>query len=260
MAKRTSQKSDDDKDKRKKSDKSSKDDKKKDSKKSGTPSKSVKKEDTKKSDAPKKDETVKESEGADQSSKDSKRKTEVVSDESSAESAEKESDKAEKVAPAKAVPEKPKMNIGDITNRNVSEEMQESYLMYAMSVIVSRALPDVRDGLKPVHRRILYAMHKLGLKHSAKFLKSARIVGDVIGKYHPHGDTAIYDSMVRMAQDFSLRYPLVDGQGNFGSMDGDRAAAYRYTEARISRIAVAWISESLNCFINLPCASSFVFD
>ena len=118
--------------------------------------------------------------------------------------------------------------------RSLVDEMQDSYLDYAMSVIVSRALPDVRDGLKPVHRRILYAMWNIGLKSSAKFRKSATIVGEVLGKYHPHGDAAVYDSMVRMAQDFSMRYPLVWGQGNFGSMDGDRAAAYRYTEAKLS--------------------------
>ncbi|MCL5774878.1 MAG: DNA gyrase subunit A [Patescibacteria group bacterium] len=112
--------------------------------------------------------------------------------------------------------------------------MQESYLDYAMSVIVSRALPDVRDGLKPVHRRILYAMHEMGLRHNVKFRKSAAVVGDVLGKYHPHGDTAVYDSMVHMAQSFAMRYRLIDGQGNFGSMDGDGAAAMRYTEARMS--------------------------
>ncbi|MBI5421533.1 DNA gyrase subunit A, partial [Candidatus Peregrinibacteria bacterium] len=115
--------------------------------------------------------------------------------------------------------------------------MQESYLDYAMSVIVSRALPDVRDGLKPVHRRILYSMHELGLRSSAKYRKSATVVGDVLGKYHPHGDTAVYDSMVHMAQDFKMRYPLVNGQGNFGSMDGDNAAAMRYTEAKLQRIS-----------------------
>lgn len=115
--------------------------------------------------------------------------------------------------------------------------MQESYLDYAMSVIVNRALPDVRDGLKPVHRRILYAMWSIGLRSSAKFRKSATIVGEVLGKYHPHGDLAVYDSMVRMAQDFSLRYPLIKGQGNFGSMDGDRAAAHRYTEAKLAGIS-----------------------
>ncbi|MBN1258547.1 DNA gyrase subunit A [Candidatus Peregrinibacteria bacterium] len=120
--------------------------------------------------------------------------------------------------------------------REIVTEMEESYLDYAMSVIVSRALPDVRDGLKPVHRRILYSMHELGLRHAAKFRKSATVVGDVLGKYHPHGDSAVYDSMVRMAQDFAMRYPLVLGQGNFGSMDGDNAAAMRYTEAKMAKI------------------------
>ncbi len=133
--------------------------------------------------------------------------------------------------------EKIKPEIGYIKKRSIAQEMEESYLDYAMSVIISRALPDVRDGLKPVHRRILYAMHGLGLTASARFRKSATIVGDALGKYHPHGDTAVYDSLVRMAQDFSLRYPLVKGQGNFGSMDGDAAAAMRYTEARLSKIA-----------------------
>lgn len=128
-------------------------------------------------------------------------------------------------------------NIGLIKPRDIEREMQESYLDYAMSVIVSRALPDVRDGLKPVHRRILYAMHELGLRHNVKFRKSAAVVGDVLGKYHPHGDVAVYDSMVHMAQDFAMRYPLIDGQGNFGSMDGDTAAAMRYTEARMSALA-----------------------
>lgn len=129
------------------------------------------------------------------------------------------------------------MEIGYIKSRPIVDEMQESYLDYAMSVIVSRALPDVRDGLKPVHRRILFAMWTLGLRHNAKFRKSATVVGEVLGKYHPHGDTAVYESMVRMAQDFSLRYPLVNGQGNFGSIDGDKAAAMRYTEAKLQKIA-----------------------
>lgn len=120
---------------------------------------------------------------------------------------------------------------------NISKEMRDSYLNYAMSVITSRALPDARDGLKPVHRRILYTMHKQGLTSSARFTKSARIVGDVLGKYHPHGDTAVYESMVKMAQEFSLRYPLVIGQGNFGSIDGDSAAAMRYTEAKMSKVS-----------------------
>jgi DNA gyrase subunit A len=129
------------------------------------------------------------------------------------------------------------MNIGTINLREITKEVQQSYLDYAMSVIVARALPDVRDGLKPVHRRILFSMWNTGLRANAKFRKSATVVGEVLGKYHPHGDVAVYDSMVRMAQDFSLRYPLVRGQGNFGSMDGDGAAAYRYTEAKLSGIA-----------------------
>jgi len=120
---------------------------------------------------------------------------------------------------------------------SLEEEMKSSYIDYAMSVIVARALPDVRDGLKPVHRRVLFGMHELGVPHNKPYKKSARIVGEVLGKYHPHGDTAVYDSMVRMVQDFSLRYPLVDGQGNFGSVDGDSPAAMRYTEARLARIA-----------------------
>ncbi|MCB0140261.1 MAG: hypothetical protein KDE50_10170 [Caldilineaceae bacterium] len=128
--------------------------------------------------------------------------------------------------------------VGEIRAVNINHEMQTAYLDYAMSVIVARALPDVRDGLKPVHRRILYSMyHDLGLTADKPHKKSARIVGEVLGKYHPHGDTAVYDAMVRMAQEFSLRYPLVDGQGNFGSIDGDNAAAMRYTEARLARIA-----------------------
>ena len=129
------------------------------------------------------------------------------------------------------------MDIGKIQNREITDEMRESYLDYAMSVIVARALPDVRDGLKPVHRRILYAMHELGLGHSAKSRKSAAVVGDTLAKYHPHGDVAVYDSMVRMAQDFAMRYPLINGQGNFGSIDGDNAAAMRYTEARMTKLA-----------------------
>lgn len=124
-----------------------------------------------------------------------------------------------------------------IQKQRIVKEVQQSYLDYAMSVIVARALPDVRDGLKPVHRRILYSMWKTGLKSNSKFRKSATVVGEVLGKYHPHGDSAVYDTMVRMAQDFSLRYPLIWGQGNFGSMDGDRAAAYRYTEAKLKKIS-----------------------
>ncbi|MEA3272783.1 MAG: DNA gyrase subunit A [Patescibacteria group bacterium] len=133
--------------------------------------------------------------------------------------------------------EKNNSDIGKVEPQSITKEMQESYLDYAMSVIISRALPDVRDGLKPVHRKILYAMWGIGLKSSAKFRKSANVVGEVMAKYHPHGDTAIYDSMVRMAQDFSMRYPLVNGQGNFGSLDGDSAAAMRYTEAKLMSIA-----------------------
>ena len=124
-----------------------------------------------------------------------------------------------------------------ILPRLIEEEMRESFLDYSMSVIVQRALPDVRDGLKPVHRRILFAMHELGLRPDRPYKKSATVVGDVLGKYHPHGDSAVYDALVRMVQDFSLRYPLVDGQGNFGSIDGDSAAAYRYTEAKLALIA-----------------------
>ena len=127
-------------------------------------------------------------------------------------------------------------------NQNVEEvliedSMRGSYLDYSMSVIVGRALPDARDGLKPVHRRILYAMNDLSLSHRSPYKKSARVVGDVIGKYHPHGDTAVYDALVRMAQDFSMKETLVDGQGNFGSIDGDNAAAMRYTESRMTRMA-----------------------
>src|SRR3989339_615036 len=125
----------------------------------------------------------------------------------------------------------------NVVSRLISDEMQESYLDYAMSVIMTRAVPDVRDGLKPVHRRILYAMWKIGLKPSAKFRKSATVVGEVLGKYHPHGDSAVYDSMVRLAQDFAMRYTLVKGQGNFGSIDGDSAAAMRYTEAKMEKMA-----------------------
>ena len=130
-----------------------------------------------------------------------------------------------------------KIELEKITSREITDEIQQSYLDYAMSVIVARALPDVRDGMKPVHRRILYAMWDMGLRPSAKLRKSATVVGEVLGKYHPHGDVAVYDSMVRMAQDFSLRYPLVRGQGNFGSMDGDSAAAMRYTEAKLAPIS-----------------------
>src|SRR3954454_17694962 len=130
-----------------------------------------------------------------------------------------------------------------ILPRLIEEEMQQSFINYSMSVIVSRALPDVRDGLKPVHRRILYAMNELGLVPGRGYKKSATVVGDVLGKYHPHGDGSVYDALVRMVQDFSLRYPLVDGQGNFGSVDGDPAAAYRYTEARLTRIAMEMLAD-----------------
>jgi len=126
---------------------------------------------------------------------------------------------------------------GTVLNRSLNDEMKTSYINYAMSVIIGRALPDARDGLKPVHRRVLYGMHEGGHTADKKFSKSARSVGEVMGKYHPHGDQSIYDTMVRMAQEFSLRYPLVDGQGNFGSIDGDPPAAMRYTESRLDRIS-----------------------
>lgn len=134
-------------------------------------------------------------------------------------------------------------NIGQVNSRAIEREMEESYLDYAMSVIVMRALPDVRDGLKPVHRRILYAMSELGLRSNAKFRKSAAVVGEVLAKYHPHGDVAVYDSLVRLAQDFAMRYRLVDGQGNFGSMDGDAPAAMRYTEARMTSMAEEMLAD-----------------
>ena len=139
--------------------------------------------------------------------------------------------------------EEGELGIGRVDAQSIVDEMQTSYLDYAMSVIVGRALPDVRDGLKPVHRRILYSMWQTGLRAGAKFKKCATVVGDVLGKYHPHGDSAVYDSLVRMAQDFSLRYPLVHGQGNFGSLDGDSAAAYRYTEAKLHRVAEELLSD-----------------
>ena len=129
------------------------------------------------------------------------------------------------------------MDIGAVKPVDIEDEMRGSYLDYAMSVIVSRALPEVRDGLKPVQRRILYAMEELGLTHTAAHKKSARIVGEVLGKYHPHGDAPVYEAMVRMAQNFSMRYVLIDGQGNFGSVDNDPPAAMRYTEARLAEIA-----------------------
>lgn len=140
-------------------------------------------------------------------------------------------------------PKEEKTDFGRVRDRVLELEMQESYLDYAMSVIVARALPDVRDGLKPVHRRVLYSMHELGLSAKAKYRKSATVVGDVLGKYHPHGDIAVYDTLVRMAQDFSMRHVLVDGQGNFGSMDGDTAAAMRYTECRLDAIAEEMLAD-----------------
>ncbi len=145
------------------------------------------------------------------------------------------------------IPSGPAMMIGmhydGDSDRSLVNEMETCYLDYAMSVIVSRALPDVRDGLKPVHRRVLYAMYEGGVRATGKYRKSARVVGDVLGKYHPHGDTSVYDAMVRMAQDFSLRYPLVDGQGNFGSMDGDNAAAMRYTEVKMAKLGELMLSD-----------------
>jgi len=135
------------------------------------------------------------------------------------------------------------MEIGKVQPAQIIEEMEKSYLDYAMSVIVARALPDVRDGLKPVHRRILYAMHQMGLTHTSNFTKSAKVVGEVLGKYHPHGDMAVYDALVRMAQDFSLRYPLIRGQGNFGSVDGDPPAAMRYTEVKLASISAFMLSD-----------------
>ncbi|MHA1370982.1 MAG: DNA gyrase subunit A, partial [Promethearchaeota archaeon] len=135
------------------------------------------------------------------------------------------------------------LNDANIIETGITSEISVNYLNYAMSVIISRALPDVRDGLKPVHRRIIYSMYEQGLRHNTAFRKSARIVGDVIGKYHPHGDQSIYMALVRMAQDFSMRYPLIDGQGNFGSIDGDPPAAYRYTEARLTLIASELVAD-----------------
>ncbi|MGA5588659.1 DNA gyrase subunit A, partial [Pseudomonas siliginis] len=134
---------------------------------------------------------------------------------------------------------------------NIEDELKQSYLDYAMSVIVGRALPDARDGLKPVHRRVLFAMSELGNDYNKPYKKSARVVGDVIGKYHPHGDTAVYDTIVRMAQPFSLRYLLVDGQGNFGSVDGDNAAAMRYTEVRMTKMALELLADLLKETVDL---------
>src|SRR5437773_227119 len=132
---------------------------------------------------------------------------------------------------------------GNIEPRGLREEMRSSYMDYAMSVIVGRALPDVRDGLKPVHRRVLYAMHEAGLQPTRAYRKCARVVGDVMGNYHPHGDQAIYDTLVRLAQDFAMRYQLVDGQGNYGSVDDDPPAAMRYTEARLARLATEMLRD-----------------
>src|SRR5688572_21619896 len=128
-------------------------------------------------------------------------------------------------------------NIGTVRLASIEDEMRQSYLDYAMSVIVQRALPDARDGLKPVHRRVLYAMNEMGIRSNTRYRKSAGIVGEVLKNFHPHSDTAVYDTLVRMAQDFNLRYPLVDGQGNFGSVDGDAAASMRYTESRLTAIS-----------------------
>src|SRR5512143_3839737 len=135
------------------------------------------------------------------------------------------------------------MDIGSIQQVDIDAQMRSAYLDYAMSVIVARALPDARDGLKPVHRRILFAMDELGIRSTGSYKKSARIVGEVLGKYHPHGDAAVYETMARMAQDFSMRYTLVDGQGNFGSVDGDAPAAMRYTEARLARLAEEMLAD-----------------
>src|SRR5687767_2270230 len=132
---------------------------------------------------------------------------------------------------------------GRIEQIELEKEMQSSFLDYAMSVIVSRALPDARDGLKPVHRRVLFAMHESGLQPSRPYRKCATVVGGVMGSFHPHGDSAIYDTLVRLAQDFAMRYPLVDGQGNFGSIDNDSAAAYRYTEARLTKLATEMVRD-----------------
>src|SRR6202789_1480899 len=131
----------------------------------------------------------------------------------------------------------------DIRPEPLAEALSQRYLAYALSTITQRALPDARDGLKPVHRRVLLAMRMLGLNPAAGFKKCARVVGDVIGKYHPHGDNAVYDTLVRLAQSFAVRYPLIEGQGNFGSIDGDNAAAYRYTEARLTEVALALLAD-----------------
>src|SRR3989344_4928304 len=163
--------------------------------------------------------------------------------------AKEENEKEDKIEQEMLVDEQKRREKEQIGNEKgvaaaeIVEQMEQAFIDYAMSVIVDRALPSVEDGLKPVHRRILYAMHTLGLDSSKATMKCARIVGETMGKYHPHGNIAIYDSLVRMAQDFSLRYPLVHGQGNFGSMDGDGAAADRYTEAKLSKISVELIED-----------------
>src|ERR1051326_5931740 len=136
----------------------------------------------------------------------------------------------------------PAEGMGDIREAGLAEALGERYLAYALSTIMARSLPDVRDGLKPVHRRLLYAMRELRLDPASGFKKCARVVGDVIGKYHPHGEVAVYDALVRLAQEFAVRYPLVDGQGNFGNIDGDNAAAMRYTEARLTEVAQELLS------------------
>lgn len=169
-----------------------------------------------------------------------KEKDTILENQESEDIKEKEESEQGAVAPVENHDGNPPVNVKEV---NLTKEMKTSFLSYAMSVIVARAIPDVRDGMKPVHRRILYAMNDLGLYSDKPFKKSARIVGEVMGKYHPHGDSAIYDSMVRMAQDFSYRYPLVEGHGNFGSIDGDGAAAMRYTEARMSRIAMEMLRD-----------------
>ena len=135
------------------------------------------------------------------------------------------------------------LNTVSISPIDIEKEMKKSYIDYSMSVIVGRALPDARDGLKPVHRRILYSMFENGITNDKPYKKCARVVGDVLGKYHPHGDSSVYDALVRLAQDFTVRYPFIDGHGNFGSIDGDSAAAMRYTEARLDKISLAMMTD-----------------
>src|SRR6266436_795116 len=139
----------------------------------------------------------------------------------------------------------------NVVSRNIEDEMSRSYVDYSMSVIIGRAIPDARDGLKPVHRRILYAMHELKLSATQPYKKCAKVVGEVLGKYHPHGDASVYDALVRMAQDFSMRHLLIDGQGNFGSVDGDPPAAYRYTECRLSRISAELLTDIEKATVDL---------